>query len=57
MIGESTFETSAASETLNTQGESWLLRVPPGSTPLDTNVSETPFSQQYMSSMYWSLTA
>ena len=43
--------------TVTYEGKSWLLRVPAGSTYLDKNVSVTPFSQQYMSAMYWSLTA
>ena len=49
----------ALSDSTNMQGfdgASWLRRVPAGSTPLDRNVSVTPFTQQYMSSMYWSLT-
>ena len=35
---------------------SWLMRVPLGSTPIDVNTAITPFEQQYMSSLYWSLT-
>merc|ERR1719473_996692 len=50
MIGEATYGV------VTTQGTSWLDRVPHGSTPLSIDVAVTPFTQQYMSSMYWSLT-
>jgi hypothetical protein len=54
MIGETTYDASTGETSY--QGKSWLLRVPEGSTKLDTNLTVTPFSQQYMSSLYWSLT-
>ena len=33
-----------------------LRRLPYGSTALDTNTTVSPFDQQYLSSLYWSLT-
>ena len=61
LIGEGSYATSLAAldgggDVADSSGTSWLLRVPAGSTPLATNVTTTPFAQQYMSSLYWSLT-
>lgn len=53
MIGESTYDSTYELDAL---GTSWLRRVPVGSTELYPDVAATPFTQQYMSSMYWSLT-
>ena len=53
MIGESHY---AVEESDGQTFTSWLRRVPHGSTELFPDVSKTPFAQQYMSSMYWSLT-
>ena len=50
MIGKAAYEVD------DPHGTSWLRRLPYGSTALDTNTTVSPFDQQYLSSLYWSLT-
>ena len=50
MIGKAAYEID------DPHGTSWLRRLPYGSTALDTNTTVSPFDQQYLSSLYWSLT-
>jgi len=53
MIG---VESIGRNQVADRSGTSWLRRVPPGSTQLSMNTNTTQWSQQYLSSMYWSLT-